>query len=50
MKLNIIEWVNTTEIGGFRYDNGISLGNVYTTFRDFFCRFWFYRSSNSLAL
>lgn len=41
MKLNIIEWVNTTEIGGFRYDNGISLGNVYTTFRDFFVDFGF---------
>lgn len=41
LKLNILSWVNITEYGGFRYDNGISLGNVYTTFLNFFVDFGF---------
>lgn len=41
LKLNIFSWVNVTEFGGFRYDNGISLGNVYTTFLNFFVDFGF---------
>lgn len=41
LKLNIFSWVNVTEFGGFRYDNSISLGNVYTTFLNFFVDFGF---------
>ena len=41
VQLNITEWTGYFKLTDFRYDNGVSLGNVYTTFSNFFMDFGF---------